>query len=184
MLKSNKLTSESALTTNRPTSRIDTSYFNRAISQKTQRQSINKKLWIKINKVNEDVADTKPYIAIEKQRKTNSCHIRPSLHRRTSSDVKNQIDYNEIKNFIQEVDQNYEDEPFSKKVNQKQTLQYQNEKRLNHLNSILTSYRDRIKIFIQFDEYKNLTIKLRSDQNRLQQLNKNQTIQQVLRQRI
>ena len=32
MLKSNKLTSESGLTTNRPTSRIDSSYLNRGTS--------------------------------------------------------------------------------------------------------------------------------------------------------
>ncbi|CAD8076445.1 unnamed protein product [Paramecium primaurelia] len=145
MLKSNKLTSESALTTNRPTSRIDTSQLNRGYSQYTQRQSTNKKLWIKINKVTEDVTDSKPYIAIEKQRNTNSCHIRSSLSRKTSSDIKNQIDYNEIKHYIKEVDHNYEDEPFSKKDNQKLILQYQKEKRLNHLNLILATFRDRIK---------------------------------------
>ncbi|CAK91314.1 unnamed protein product (macronuclear) [Paramecium tetraurelia] len=145
MLKSNKLTSESALTTNRPTSRIDTSYLNRGYSQHSQNQSTNKKLWIKINKVTEDATDTKPYIAIEKQRNTNSCHIRPSINRKTSCEIKNQIDFNEIKHFIKEVDHQYEDEPFTKKANQQQTQQYQNEKRLNHLNLILASFRDRIK---------------------------------------
>ncbi|CAD8110236.1 unnamed protein product [Paramecium sonneborni] len=145
MLKSNKLTSESALTTNRPTSRIDTSYLNRGTSQNTQRQSANKKLWIKINKINEDVADTKPYIAIEKQRKTNSCHFKPSINRKISSDFKHQIDYNQIKHFIQEVDKNYQDEPFSKLDNQNHNQQYQNEKRLNHLNLIMESFRDRIQ---------------------------------------
>ncbi|CAD8184081.1 unnamed protein product [Paramecium octaurelia] len=145
MLKSNKLTSDSALTTNRPTSRIDTSYLNRGYSQHSQNQSTNKKLWIKINKVTEDAADTKPYIAIEKQRNAYSCHIKPSINRKTSCEIKNQIDFNEIKHFIKEVDDQYEDEPFTKKANQQQKQQYQNEKRLNHLNLILASYRDRIK---------------------------------------
>ncbi|CAD8199251.1 unnamed protein product [Paramecium pentaurelia] len=146
MLKSNKLTSESALTTNRPTSRIDSSYLNRGTSQHTQRQRTNKKYWIQINKANGIVMDTQPYIEIEKYRKANSCHIRPSLNRKTSSDIKNQIDFNEIKHYIQEVDNNYEDEPFNNnKDNQKQIQQYQNEKRLHHLNLILTQFRDGIK---------------------------------------
>ncbi|CAK94211.1 unnamed protein product (macronuclear) [Paramecium tetraurelia] len=184
MLKSNKLTSESALTTNRPTSRIDSSYLNRGTSQHTQRQSTNKKYWIQINKAHEEIIDTQPYIAIEKFRKTNSCHIRvsltlillshPQIGRQVPTQKINQIQMrlnNIFKKLITTMRMNH----FVKRIIQNK---YNNIK-MRRDSTIQIQYlhnsekKQKVEIYQMTQNLKinkNSTIKLRQEQNRLQLL--------------